>query len=70
MQNPIPYEDELLTMTEVCEWIKTSERTLQTWRQRGLFPEPDVNVGKTIRWRRSTVLRWLDEQAAAPRGRR
>ena len=52
---------DLLAAAEICDRFGIARRTLQTWRQIGKFPSPDLAIGKTIRWRRSTVENWLTE---------
>ncbi len=72
MLNPtknLPDHDplDLLSTQQICERLSIAPRTLQTWRQSGRFPAPDLAVGKTLRWRRASLERWLDEEREARR---
>ena len=59
--------DELLTPEEVGPgWLKVPVKTLYQWRYTGTGP-PAIRCGKHLRYRRSEVLRWLEEQADQPR---
>ena len=40
------------------------ERTLSRWIGAGRFPPPDLRIGKSLRWRRSTILAWVAEKMA------
>lgn len=64
MDDNTPANDDLkmLDMTDICELLCIGKRTLQTWRQNGQFPSPDLSIGKTVRWRRSTVKGWIEKQ--------
>ena len=59
---------DMLTSADICDRLKIRPRTLQTWRQKGQFPEPDLVLGKTIRWLRTTVETWLEENRSQRRG--
>ena len=50
----------LMTRAEVAELIRIDLRTLDRWRAdpEVRFPVP-VRVGRVLRWRRSSVERWL-----------
>lgn len=55
--NTIP--NDLLTTTELCEVLKVNANTLSNWRKnKGL---PYFQVEKTIRYSKSAVLEWLNE---------
>jgi len=51
--------DELLTPVAVSDFLKTPERTLETWRYRGVGPAFIRLSGRIIRYRRSDLDRWL-----------
>lgn len=53
---------DLMSAVEICECLSIAQRTLQTWRQLGQFPPPDLKQGKTLRWRRATIEDWLENQ--------
>jgi predicted DNA-binding transcriptional regulator AlpA len=54
--NPI---DPLLTEEEVSRLLSLSMRTLQVWRVRGGGP-PFVRCGRSIRYRKCSVVDWID----------
>ncbi len=53
MANP-----EILTITEVSDYISTPVSTLYQWRSRREGP-PSMKVGRHIRYRREAVDAWL-----------
>jgi excisionase family DNA binding protein len=55
-------EDALLTPQEVADLLRVPVVTLQTWRAHRRGPRGH-RVGRHIRYRRSDVERWLEEQA-------
>lgn len=62
--------DELLTSTEVADLLRVPVGSVYDWRSRQVGPR-GVNVGRHVRYRRSDVDAWLDQQAEAPtQGRR
>lgn len=52
--------DELATVDEVAEWLRTTKPQLANWRYRGNGPR-FVKVGSRVLYRRSDVTAWLDE---------
>jgi excisionase family DNA binding protein len=60
--------DSLLTLDEVAEWLRKPKATLYAWRSRRLGPRA-IRVGNVLRYRRSEVERWLDEQTDPGRDR-
>jgi excisionase family DNA binding protein len=54
----------LLSVDQVAEWLGKPKATLYAWRSRGLGPKA-IRVGNVLRYRRSEVERWLDEQTDA-----
>lgn len=53
--------DPLLTVEQVAHWLGKPKATLYAWRSRGLGPRA-IRVGNVLRYRRSEVERWLDQQ--------
>ncbi len=45
----------LLRARTVCQLLDCSDRTLRRWVAAGKFPPPDRKIGRTLRWRASTV---------------
>jgi excisionase family DNA binding protein len=56
-------EQQLMTLAEMCELMGISESTAYYWRQIGKGPK-GARIGKALRYRRSDVTAWLDEQFA------
>ncbi len=52
-------EEDLVTTTELCDWLRVNRSTVSRWRQKGL---PFTGTGKALRYRRSEVQNWLDDQ--------
>ena len=51
--------DGLLGSRTVRELLECSDRTLRRWIDAGKFPRPDRRIGRSLRWRRSTVIRFI-----------
>jgi excisionase family DNA binding protein len=51
------FDECLLTVTEVCEQLGISDRTLRRWRTQGILPT--IKVCQTVRFRPSDVERAL-----------
>jgi predicted DNA-binding transcriptional regulator AlpA len=60
--------DKLLTMTEVSELIRIPVATLRYYRHLGSGPR-SFKVGRTVRYWRSGVYQWLEEQSRRPQTR-
>lgn len=54
--------DQLMTLEEVAEFIRTPEATLRFWRHRGEYGPRSAKVGRRVMYRKSDVDRWLAEQ--------
>jgi excisionase family DNA binding protein len=57
--------ERLLTPDEVAQWLGKPKATLYAWRSRNLGPR-GIRVGNALRYRRTEVERWLDEQTDDP----
>lgn len=57
----------MLTLQDLACMLGLSKRTVAAWRAEGYLCEPDVEHGKTLRWKRETVEAWLAEQPAKAR---
>lgn len=55
--------DPMIAPESFARFIGIGRRTFQTWRAAGKLPPPDLHMGKTLRWRRDTIDRWLAAQA-------
>lgn len=64
--NTVPsnnFDDRLLTAGEAAAYLGYSEGTVRNKAQRGELPS--VKLGRTLRFRRSELDRWIAEQDAA-----
>ena len=54
-KNPLsrPY----LNKQQTCDYLGISNNTLDSWIQRGL---PSIKIGKTIRFNKDAIDRWLN----------
>ncbi len=57
---------ELLATDELAEYLGVPVRTIYTWRARREGPR-GIRVGRSLRFRRADVDRWLDQHADAER---
>ncbi|HAJ3957207.1 helix-turn-helix domain-containing protein [Fictibacillus sp. Mic-4] len=53
------FDEELLTQSELCEWLKIGKATAYRWRQEGM---PHIGSGKALRYQKSEVIKWLEER--------
>ena len=51
----------LLSPADVARQIQVSGRTLRYWRASGVFPQPDLAIGRTVRWQQTTIDAWLQD---------
>ena len=58
---------DLLTPSEVAEYLGVTQATLTDWRYRRRGPE-FLRVGRLIRYRKDSLLLWLDEVTVEMRG--
>mgnify|MGYP001030028654 CR=1 FL=1 len=52
---------ELIDVKAVARLLSCSPRTVWRLRARGAIPQPFILSSGVVRWRKSTILRWLDE---------
>jgi hypothetical protein len=55
--------DDLLTTDEVAEWFTVSTGWLKLIRERGYGPPMVFIAPKILRYRRSDVIKWLEERS-------
>lgn len=48
-----------LNKRQTCEYLRISNNTLDSWIQKGL---PVIRVGKTVRFNKIKIDRWLQNQ--------
>jgi excisionase family DNA binding protein len=54
-------DERLWTEQETADYLQVAVGTLRRWRTEGTGP-PALRVGRTIRYRRSDVDRWLERE--------
>lgn len=54
--------EKLMTLVEVAELLGVPVGTLYGWRHRGEGP-PGYRIGRHVRYRRSSVEAWIEDQA-------
>lgn len=52
-------ESPFLNKQQACQYLGVSNNTLDTWIQKGL---PIIRVGKTVRFDKTEINRWLQNQ--------
>lgn len=57
--------DELLTIDEAAAIVRAPVATLRYWRHMGTGPR-SFRVGRAVRYWRTEVLHWLDDQSNNP----
>ncbi len=55
---------EIMTIEEVANYLRVSERTVYDWAQKGQLP--CGKLGTTWRFKRSDIEAWVDQQLGAP----
>jgi predicted DNA-binding transcriptional regulator AlpA len=59
-----PHEhDELLSINEVADIIRVPVATLRYWRHLGSGPQ-SFRIGRSVRYWRTEVLQWLENQSS------
>jgi excisionase family DNA binding protein len=56
--------DELMSPTELAEWLGIPVSTIYNWRYASNGP-PGFKIGKHVRYRRSEVDKWFEQQRDA-----
>lgn len=54
-QNTLSYS--YLNKQQTCDYLGISNNTLDSWIQKGL---PSIKIGKTIRFHKDSIDRWLN----------
>jgi excisionase family DNA binding protein len=53
--------DLLLNSSQVAEWLNVAESTIRKWVHYGFIPH--VKLGRSVRFMRTDVERWLQERS-------
>lgn len=57
--------DELMSIQEVAALVRVPEATVRYWRHLGEGPR-GFRVGRSVRFWRTEVVQWLEEQSRRP----
>ncbi len=57
---------ELLTTREAAEYLHLREQTLHLWRCVGRYDLPFVRIGRTVRYRREDLERFVSSKRETP----
>lgn len=60
----VPFEHRILTKPEVADYLRVTERTIETWMKAGLIPH--TRIDHTVRFRMSDLLLELDQRFRVP----
>ena len=58
-------EHDILTIEEVAQYLRLSERTVYDWANKGTIP--CGKLGTTWRFKRSEIERWVDDKLSGKR---
>jgi predicted DNA-binding transcriptional regulator AlpA len=61
--------DDLLSMAEVADLVRVPVATLRYWRHLGTGPH-SFRIGRSVRYWRTEVLLWLEDQTKDPQTHR
>lgn len=62
-------DDELLTIAEAAAILRTPVATLRYWRHIGTGPH-SFRVGRSVRYWRTGLVEWLEQQSSDPQAAR
>lgn len=55
-------ESELMTREEAADYLSIQTQTLAVWASNGRYNIPYIRVGRSVRYRRSDLDRWLESR--------
>lgn len=56
--------EQLITEVDAADLLCQSVRTIQKWRVTGFGP-PFYKIGRSVRYRRNEIVRWVDQRRMA-----
>lgn len=56
--------EQLITEVDAADLLCQSVRTIQKWRVTGFGP-PFYKIGRSVRYRRNEIVRWIDQRRMA-----
>lgn len=60
VSNPALHNDPFLDDPEATAFLNLKRGTLAVWRSTGRYQLPFVKIGRTVRYRRSDLIAWLE----------
>jgi excisionase family DNA binding protein len=51
-------DEDLLTVDELCKWLKITRKTTERWRKEGM---PFVKIKGSVRFERKAIEQWIEE---------
>lgn len=63
--NTFIQSNRIISITELSNLLSKSRVSLWRWERDGILPKPLKVQGRTIGWRESVILEWLDTQEVA-----
>ena len=55
----------IVSIIELSELLSKSRVSIWRWERDGILPKPIKVQGRTLGWRESTILEWLETQEVA-----
>jgi excisionase family DNA binding protein len=56
------HAEELYTRPQAAAYLSVREQTLAVWHSTGRYAIPVLKVGRSVRYRRSDLDRWLESR--------
>ena len=51
--------NELMDVTQIADYLNVTTQTVKRWVRTGKFPNPDIAIEKTKRWKQKTIEDFL-----------
>ena len=55
-------EDRLMNVSDPSKFLSVAPSTIYRWLERGLLPQPFEIGEKAVRWRKSEIIKWLEDK--------
>lgn len=55
----------IISIIELSQLLSKSRVSIWRWERDGILPKPIKVAGRTLGWRESTILEWLETQELA-----
>lgn len=63
--NTFSQSNRIISISELSNLLSKSRVSLWRWERDGILPKPIKVSGRTIGWRTSVILEWLESQEVA-----